>query len=760
VWDVLGPILKVVGGVLGGTLLATLSGIIGAIAGVIGPIIDWISMLIANIIQVIDGIIQFVGGALRTIGGFFSAIVGLIKGIITGDFSQFKEAVATIWQGIKDMFSGIATILGAIWSTIWQTIKGLIDTIVGAVSGFVQGIVDFFTWLWDVLVGHSIVPDMVTAIIDWFKNMWDTCVEFVKNLVDGVVQFFTDLWNNSVELVTNLVNGVIDWFNEMWYKANKAAEQLVINVVAWFLDMRRQVLEWIADLVTSALKNWNDFKDSIINVAQTIWDKIVEKFQSIRDGVMEKVNLLKDAATTAFENMRDNLLGAFEYVKDKIGDVFTGITGFIKDGINGGIKAVNKLIDGLNKVADILPGLDWNISSIPLLAKGGAIPSRRVGGGFETNGARAIVGEGKANYPEFVIPTDPTHRRRASALYEELGKRIGAGTDDTGLGIGGWEDVKAFIGKGADLAKDGVDWLKDVAQGAASVVFDPVRQIAQNMIDGMTWKFGKKTAQAGLDQVWEWVTGTDEAYRKAATEVGGAGPWKKPATGYRMSSPFGMRTHPITGQRRLHDGVDLAGPMGSPIYAAAAGRVTYHSMNGGLGQYAKVDHGGGLATWYGHLSGYVGGPRQVSPGELIARMGSTGASTGSHLHFIVKQGGAATNPVPFMAAKGVPLAMGGIARATRGGTLATIGEGGRDEAVIPLPTGWKQLFNRTTLVSLNDRLDRAIARMERVESIRSGNTYNDNRSYHFYGDISLPNIKNSNDAEKFFQNLEDLAGDK
>jgi TP901 family phage tail tape measure protein len=723
-WDY---ILKPLVGFIGGTLVAAFSTAFSMIGNIVEPVISFIGDLIGNVIQVIRGLVNF------------------IVGVFTGDWSR-------AWTGITEIF-------GAIWSTIVSIFTTAWDIVYGLVSGLVEGIVEFFTWLWDVLVGHSIIPDMVLAIIDWFKNLWDTVIDFVSGLVNGVVDWFVDLYNRVTTWIKNMVVAVVTTVQGWYNNIVNFAKMIAYEVVGWILDMRAKVLQWIADLVTGAITKWNNFKDTLIAVAKMIWDKVVEKFQQIRNSVMEKVNLLKDAATTAFNTLRDNMLGAFTWVKDKIGGIFDNITTFIKTGINSGIKFVNKLIDGLNKVADILPGLDWNISTIPLLAKGGAIPTRRVGGGFETNGARAIVGEGKANHPEFVIPTDPTHRRRASALYEELGKRIGAGTDDTGLGMGGWEDVKAFIGKGADLAGQGVDWLKDVAQGAASVIFEPIRQLAQTQIDGMTWQFGKKYAQAGLNQVWEWVTGTDEAYRKAATEVGGSGPWRKPATGYRMSSPFGMRTHPITGQRRLHDGVDLAGPMGSSIFAAAGGRVTYHSMNGGLGQYAKVDHGAGLQTWYGHLSGYVGGPRQVTPGELIARMGSTGASTGSHLHFIVKQGGVATNPVPWMASKGVPLADGGIVGARRGGTLATIGEAGRDEAVIPLPRNWQTMFQgNNSIQSLSGRLDRIMARLEKAESGVQSQTYNDNRTFHFHGDLSFPNIKDENDAEKFIRNLEDLAG--
>src|SRR5690606_16762595 len=103
---------------------------------------------------------------------------------------------------------------------------------------------------------------------------------------------------------------------------------------------------------------------------------------------------------TAFEN-------GWKAVKKWFEDNADILTKPVSTVVNAAIRGVNTLITGLNKVADILPGVSWEIGTIDLLAEGGPI-KRKANRGFMTNGARAIVGEGKANYPEFVIPTDPT----------------------------------------------------------------------------------------------------------------------------------------------------------------------------------------------------------------------------------------------------------------------------------------------------------------------------------------------------------------
>ncbi|MET3452019.1 M23 family metallopeptidase [Curtobacterium sp. 1544] len=131
--------------------------------------------------------------------------------------------------------------------------------------------------------------------------------------------------------------------------------------------------------------------------------------------------------------------------------------------------------------------------------------------------------------------------------------------------------------------------------------------------------------------------------------------WVRPASGY-VISPYGYRVHPITGVVTKHDGADLASGCYTPIVAAAAGTVDYAGWYGGYGNYVRISHGGGVQTAYGHIvnGGYrVAQGQRVSAGQLIALVGSTGASTGCHTHFEVHLGGATTDPIPFMQARGV-----------------------------------------------------------------------------------------------------------
>jgi murein DD-endopeptidase MepM/ murein hydrolase activator NlpD len=136
-------------------------------------------------------------------------------------------------------------------------------------------------------------------------------------------------------------------------------------------------------------------------------------------------------------------------------------------------------------------------------------------------------------------------------------------------------------------------------------------------------------------------------------------PSEKPVRTAAFTSGYGVRSDPFRGAAAMHAGIDLAGPIGTPIYATADGVVSAAGYNnGGYGNLVKIDHGRGIETRYGHLSAIMVSPGQhIVRGQQIARMGSTGRSTGSHLHYEVRIDGRAVNPIPFMKSTDYLLAM-------------------------------------------------------------------------------------------------------
>ncbi|MDY6333734.1 MAG: peptidoglycan DD-metalloendopeptidase family protein, partial [Lachnospiraceae bacterium] len=158
--------------------------------------------------------------------------------------------------------------------------------------------------------------------------------------------------------------------------------------------------------------------------------------------------------------------------------------------------------------------------------------------------------------------------------------------------------------------------------------------------------------QAAIDQSTSEIAALESqvAADKAALAAqqkaysGGAFTWPCPGYTY-ISSEFGYRVHPIYGTRKFHSGLDMAAPYGSPILAAADGTVVSAGYSASMGNYVMINHGGGLFTIYMHASSLaVSAGQSVSAGQQIASVGSTGNSTGPHLHFSVRLNGEYVNP--------------------------------------------------------------------------------------------------------------------
>src|SRR5690606_28663276 len=142
-----------------------------------------------------------------------------------------------------------------------------------------------------------------------------------------------------------------------------------------------------------------------------------------------------------------------------------------------------------------------------------------------------------------------------------------------------------------------------------------------------------KWSQGGRDQ-WFEASGVGERRGVLAQPVAG-----------RMSSNYGVRSHPVLGYRRMHAGIDFAAAYGSPIYAVTDGRVTYAGWHGGHGKFARLKHAGNLGSGYAHMSRIaVKSGQNVRRGPVIGYVGSTGLSTGPHLHYELYRGGATVNP--------------------------------------------------------------------------------------------------------------------
>ena len=315
-------------------------------------VVSVVMSAISAIINAVKGIVQVVTGVVQVVVGIVEALIKTIIAIFTGNWDAVLDPLRKIWDGVVNIFSG------------------LYNATIGVVVELVKGIIDWFVQLWDELVGHSIVPDMITAIIQWFADLPVKVFELVAGFVQGVIDFFTDLANRigewAVIIWDNIKKPFIavgNWFGDRWTDVKNAFS----NVGSWFGDVFTKAYNG----ATNAFKN---AKTGFGNV----WSNIKAGFGNVSDW-------FKNTFTTAWQAVKD--------VFSKGGKIFDGIKDGILDGlkavINGLIGGINKVIkvpfDGLNKalkaIKDVeivgIKPFDWistiSVPQIPKLAKGGVV---------------------------------------------------------------------------------------------------------------------------------------------------------------------------------------------------------------------------------------------------------------------------------------------------------------------------------------------------------------------------------------------------
>lgn len=825
-WTVLKPLIGLIVG-----LLAIAIKVIGSIFGeVIYPVLEMLGGLFANTIKIFRGMIKIVTG-------FFTLFTDPMEG-----FKKMGEGVLLTWEGTFGM--------------IFDVIVGAVKIIVAQVRGFGNAIIDIFAWIMDVLVGHSIVPDMVKAIVWWFQKLIDIVKWLWNNVATPIINVFKVLLSTVVALVklwwtgittawsilktisgwlwTNVLKPIADvfaslWNNfvkpglSLWWEGVKIAWAGLLLVATWLwenvLGPVWQGFKTLWSLVRGGLKVWwsgvTTVWGALKGLSKWLWSNVLhpawKRFKELWDRVSPELAkwwariqfawaVLKGLAKWVWDKVLSPVLTRVKdlwlRVKSSLGDWYGGIKNVwksltnigswfkvnvmdkifssVKNGwtairdwltdhrdmllspmkgiVNVMIGAVNKIVGGLNKVAKILPGVDWKIDAIPKLAQGGDIPSRRGTRGFKTTGARAIVGEGKANYPEFVIPTDPTYRSRAKSLLSMAASKIGIskGIDSRGaagdtrsdamrvlrqnpqgeipkFAIGGWikdkySDAKSGVKKlGKELAK--------LPGKAIGKVMDPLLDAGRRTVRGAGWEPIESPPLYGIDKLEKWVKGSDKSLDgvvKKAKDNESGGPKVRRALKWAREQEG--KPYAWGGIGSLGGGFDCSGFMGAitnvlegkPINTRRGTTATFpwSGFKSGAGPAKGFTIGSSRSygsSGIGHMAGTLGGVN-------VESRGGEGVVIGSRARGYSDPG--------FAQRAFLPLKEGGIALARRGPTLAAIGDGRYDEAVVPLPRGW-----RSDLIGPS-----------------SGD-----RTININGDLSFPNIKSGDDAKTFLDNLESLA---
>ncbi|KFB09899.1 M23 family metallopeptidase [Nitratireductor basaltis] len=197
------------------------------------------------------------------------------------------------------------------------------------------------------------------------------------------------------------------------------------------------------------------------------------------------------------------------------------------------------------------------------------------------------------------------------------------------------------------LAEEAYQTAEEIAQALAEAGVRPADNFGTEAVGGPLLAAGQIGPFDEKVRELDEALNTLEQLKKTARQV----PIANPLPGARVTSMFGTRRDPLLGRRAHHSGMDFSGKTGTPIKAAGAGKVIRAGWNGGYGRMVEIDHGNGLTTRYAHMSRIdVGVGDKVSPGSVIGKVGSSGRSTGPHLHYEVRKSGKPINPLRFIKA--------------------------------------------------------------------------------------------------------------
>lgn len=273
--------------VIGSVLLITLGPVVAIIFGVIKGVISAIGPLFKAIASFVSGIIKF-----------FSGLITFISGVFTGDWDQALKGLKLIWDGLWDAIVGTLVNLG---KALWNLVKGI-----------VTGIIDFFKWLWDVLVGHSIIPDMVNAIIDWFKKMVNKGIAFIKSLG----QPFVDFYNNYGKPFLNKIGEIA-----------KKAWDFIVGLKDKIIGGFKSAGSWLIDAGKNIV---NGLIDGVKRMAGTLKDAILRLIPAPVRSIVADALGIKSPSRVFMEYGKNVVLGFIKGVTQlqpamagEVGNAFT-----------------------------------------------------------------------------------------------------------------------------------------------------------------------------------------------------------------------------------------------------------------------------------------------------------------------------------------------------------------------------------------------------------------------------------------------------
>lgn len=511
--------------------------------------------------------------------------------------------------------------------------------------------------------------DAINAVIEWFKELPGQVMTWLEQTIANVVSWGSNLYNSAKEAALNLVNGVIETITSLPQKVQEIGRNIVEGIwngingaVNWIKDKIAGFSNGLIDGVKAALGIHSPstlFRDVIgVNIVRGIGEGFESELPSLKSAIAAGVSGLSTDANVDVKTTMTNvapvpveetaaegkqLSNQWALIKQNV----HGIVDKLQQGVQGKFNVTYNTVNSLTNTFTGLVAQQWQCMLSQITAvldrmcsvsanKFNELKNTAVSilsglpGQLYSIGATAID-----NLVSGINSRQEDANNAASSLVQSVVTKF-----KEGFGIN--SPSKVMFEMGAYL----IEGLINGLQG------DELMRFVDKMVADMKAAFESGNFDI-LKTIQLMGDGAAKLFEKLGIKLGnlsgalfGSGGILFPTDSKTITSHFGYRDDTGGVGSSYHQGIDIGAGMGEPIYAALPGKVELAGPNGGYGNCVIIDHGGGLKTLYGHMSAIgTSEGASVAQGQVIGLVGSTGNSTGPHLHFSVIMGGEQIDPL-------------------------------------------------------------------------------------------------------------------
>lgn len=619
-------IIKTVWGNIKGVINGALNIIMGVVKVFSGLFTGDFKKMWEGVKQLFKGAVEFVWNFIQLT--FYGKILKGAKVFI----SAFRSGFASLWAAVKALFQGNGTAIVAFIKRAWNDMWGATKAVFTNISNFLKN-------TWGTI--KSMTTTFLTAVKLIFTKGWSFIKSATTNTFTSVWNFLKSIWNTVRTFVQNTLSGIVSFLRNSWNRVFSTTKTIFTNVWNFFKNIFGNIRTFlntsVGDILTKIKNTWNTVYSTTTRVFRNIFNAIKDRFTDIVNAAKSLPGRIGDG------------IGA---MASKVGSGITKVINFMARTLG---KGINGVISGLNTVLDKI-GVDTEIKKwkVPQWAKGTPNGGHPGGLALVNDGVGSNAGPELIKTPDGKMGTLPGKNvvtplpKGTQVLSATKTREYLKGMPAYGWGTDMFDGAKNLYNKGKAKVKSGISSLKNWTVDVFDYIKNPSKLLTLAFDKlGIKQPTGSGLVSSMAKGAFGTVkTAAVSAVKKALNFFGadGGGGTTNFGGKFRKSSSYGYRIHPITGVRTFHNGDDYAAPSGTPIPNQAAGKVTYAGYHSARGNYVRIKSGNYERLYQHNARNMVKLGEMVKKGQTVGTVGSTGQSTGAHLHYELFKNGENIRP--------------------------------------------------------------------------------------------------------------------